>query len=71
MLPWYEKRILTLFHVCKSLSNDGVGAGKGHRISGDTAGNRFQDRRFHLGRKVWGGGLRMVERLLLPDQTAW
>ena len=55
----YEKRILKHFHVCKGLlvvvlSNDDVGAGvEGHRISGDTAGSWFQNRRFRS-RKVGG-----------------
>ena len=41
-----KTKIFTYFLVLKGLSNDDVGGGKGHRISGHTAWSWFQNRRF-------------------------
>ena len=51
------------------LSNDHVGVGiEGHRVSGDTAGSWFQNRRFRS-REV--GGATVEQLITRPSMNLW
>ena len=50
-----EENIFLYFLGCKGLSNDDIKVARATVLSGDMAGNWFQNRRFSLKKRVLGG----------------